>query len=564
MDFLACAKKFSLLDNLPLGAFVIDESYTIIIWNPCIASWTGINADSILGRQLTDIYPHFAQEMYLSRIDPILQGGPPTIFSSQLHGHLFPSTLPSGRKRIFETTVSNIPGDNEDEFYALFVMKDVTELSYRIVEFRKVAQQNLEEIEQRKIVEAELRKANEKILAQTKAVIEEERLKVLLQMVGATASELDQPLMHLLANIELLESEPKAPKSFGKRIEAIGKTGRLISDSLKKMQHFGHVARDVPEPKIDAGHIYGERQFLCVDSDPASFGTLEAMLTRCGYDNPRHAPTLEQAFTLLEKETFNLVFLDYQFPDGDAFDMLNFIKKKDIQVPLIVLSGQGDELVVSRLFKAGVTDYLPKTFLNKKSLGDSISFSLEKYHFKRDKDRALRVMGDLSTKDGLTGLYNRRYFMEALERETSGTERYARPLALCLMDIDFFKKVNDSYGHNVGDKVLKQIAKFILAALRKYDIPCRYGGEEFGLLLPNTEQQGAWAVCERIRQSVEAHQFEYEGFSFKITLSAGIALRHCGREFNVDKEILKETFVKQADLALYQAKAQGRNRIILA
>ena len=174
-------------------------------------------------------------------------------------------------------------------------------------------------------------------------------------------------------------------------------------------------------------------------------------------------------------------------------------------------------------------------------------------------------MGDLSTKDGLTGLFNRRYFMEALERETSGTDRYDRPLALCLIDIDHFKSVNDTYGHNVGDKVLQRIAGFITSALRKYDIPCRYGGEEFGLPFAQPPKKtGPGVVCERIRHSVEAHLFKYEGHSFRVTLSAGVALRQAGRDFIVDKDILKETFVKQADMALYQAKDQGRNRTVFA
>ena len=124
------------------------------------------SADAIVGSLLFDEYTHFSQQMYRSRIDPILQGGPPTIFSSQLHGRLFPCVTPHGKKRIFETTVSNIPSDEEGEFYALFVIRDVTELSNRIMEYRKIQKQNTEEIEHRKIVEDELRKANEKILAQ--------------------------------------------------------------------------------------------------------------------------------------------------------------------------------------------------------------------------------------------------------------------------------------------------------------------------------------------------------------------------------------------------------------
>lgn len=561
MSSSAFKEKYSVLNNLPIGVFVLDDNYKILFWNICIASWTKKDSDEMVGCQIGDVYPKFKEDLYQSRINPILAGGPPTIFSSQAHGHLFPCRLPDGKRRILHTTVSNIPAVEKGRFFAMFAVKDVTELSYRIMDYRKIQQQAQEEIEQRKAVEGELRKANEKILAQTKAVIEEERLKVLLQMAGATAHELNQPLMILLGNIELLEMDRQNPKKLIEHIGKINKAGKRIADIIKKIQKVRHVAKKSYSGGDDIIDIYQKERLLCVEDDHACFKMIKAMLDRSGHKDVSHADTLEKAKKMLNDARFDLMILDYLLPDGDAFDLLEFLRHQEIHLPVVVLTGHGDEATASQLFRKGATDYLSKAHLSKKSLKESIEFSLEQSYLKRDKERAMLVMGDLSTKDELTGLFNRRYFMEALVRETSGTDRYDQSLALCLMDIDHFKTVNDTYGNIIGDKVLKRIAGFIMAALRKYDVPCRYGGEEFGILLPNTGGAGAQSVCNRIREDVEAHMFEYGGFSFNVTLSVGIALRTKSDEKG--GALSGEYLIQMADTALYRAKTEGRNRVIV-
>ena len=167
----------------------------------------------------------------------------------------------------------------------------------------------------------------------------------------------------------------------------------------------------------------------------------------------------------------------------------------------------------------------------------------------------LGMMRHLAERDGLTGLHNRRGFDQQLEAEIARFERYRRPFALIMMDLDHFKKVNDQYGHEAGDEVLRRVGQIIEASLRDVDVAGRFGGEEFALLLPETDKSDAVAIAERIRQRVEAADIVAEGHHIRVTSSAGVAAIP---EKNVDvKNVLRI-----ADQLLYDAKHQGRNRVV--
>jgi diguanylate cyclase (GGDEF)-like protein len=160
----------------------------------------------------------------------------------------------------------------------------------------------------------------------------------------------------------------------------------------------------------------------------------------------------------------------------------------------------------------------------------------------------------LTTIDGLTQAFNRRYFEEALDREISRAKRYTRELSLILIDIDHFKKVNDTHGHLAGDAVLKQLAALIKDKTRKEDIFARYGGEEFAMLIPEVSHANALATAEKTRRLVEGHRFEFEGQYLPLTISAGVA--SISNEDADGAEMLR-----RADAKLYEAKSAGRNRV---
>ena len=162
----------------------------------------------------------------------------------------------------------------------------------------------------------------------------------------------------------------------------------------------------------------------------------------------------------------------------------------------------------------------------------------------------------MSVLDGLTGLYNRRQFEINLEQEYNRSKRHMSEFSLAILDIDFFKKVNDTYGHQYGDYVLKSVADLMKASFRKTDLLYRYGGEELVIIMPETNIEGAIIPVQRLRRSVEEFDFNYNGVKAKVTVSMGLTMNY--QEFNSAQQLLKS-----ADEALYKAKESGRNRVIL-
>lgn len=175
------------------------------------------------------------------------------------------------------------------------------------------------------------------------------------------------------------------------------------------------------------------------------------------------------------------------------------------------------------------------------------------FHLTQEK-KYTEKLAELANHDALTGVHNRHYFNQELEKEIAKSRRYKIDLSLCIIDIDHFKRVNDTYGHPIGDQVLKSLATICKTVLRDVDIVVRFGGEEFIVILPSTPIEGALLTAERIRKAIEEHNFNYDEVALNCTVSVGVA-SHDNKDWN-DKDL-----IKAADIALYEAKKQGRNRV---
>jgi diguanylate cyclase len=165
-----------------------------------------------------------------------------------------------------------------------------------------------------------------------------------------------------------------------------------------------------------------------------------------------------------------------------------------------------------------------------------------------------KILLDINLKDSLTGAYNRLFLTTRLQEEFERHRRYSRTLSLIMLDIDYFKKVNDTYGHQCGDFILKSVCETINAILRKVDMLVRFGGEEFCCLLPETDLQSAMIMAERIRKAIEKKEFNYNDAVIRITVSLGV------HEFRGDIDS-PDTLLRTADEALYKAKEAGRNQV---
>jgi diguanylate cyclase (GGDEF)-like protein len=210
----------------------------------------------------------------------------------------------------------------------------------------------------------------------------------------------------------------------------------------------------------------------------------------------------------------------------------------------------------------GADDYLPKPY-NELELIARIYASLRTKALQdelRVKNAQLEeLLGKveiMAITDALTGLYNRRRFLDVLSKEFEKERRYSTPFSIIMMDIDFFKKINDNYSHQTGDRVLKEISDIISGSIREIDTAARYGGEEFVVVLPNTDKENARISAERMRSSISSYKFPE--VSYNITVSFGISGLPDSLLVNQDK------LLRCADYALYRAKQNGRNRVEVA
>ena len=167
-----------------------------------------------------------------------------------------------------------------------------------------------------------------------------------------------------------------------------------------------------------------------------------------------------------------------------------------------------------------------------------------------------RSIYESATRDGLTRIFNKKYFLDTLRKEFAYCLRHRVPLSMVMLDIDHFKKINDTYGHLAGDAVLKEVALTVRGRTRREDVFARFGGEEFALLLPEVDQKGAGHLAEKARKLVEKHEFVFDGETIPVTLSAGVATVQKKTETPAE-------LIRRADEKLYEAKTAGRNRVVV-
>lgn len=453
--------------------------------------------------------------------------------------------------------IESISKGAQDYLIKQEINSDILSRSIRHAIERKRIEQELKNVNQelRNTVE-ELKEANRKILENQKSVIEEERLKALLEMSGTTAHELNQPLTSLLGHIELIKLRKDNPGKLAHHIDIIESSGKRIADIAKKISDLGLDEKKTSSSDSFIIDIQREINLLSIEDSDRDFEKIRDLLQDSDKIKLSRALSIEKAMDMLKQGAFDLIILDYLLPDGNGLDFFKMMKKREVEIPVVVNTAYGDEIIASQFIKEGAYDYISKKNLNKKSLFRSINNALEKFRLKKEIKKAWEKMAKMATKDELTGLYNRRYFQEIFEREADRACRYGNQLVLGMMDLDNFKRINDTYGHLAGDMALAEIGNILNRHSRLSDLVCRYGGEEFAVLLPSTDIEKANLVFERLRKVVSQHPFEYKSSSFKVTISIGVAMY----DRQADQSLVN--LFEQADQALYQAKNSGGNQVV--
>ncbi|MCJ8518928.1 two-component system cell cycle response regulator [Pseudorhizobium tarimense] len=257
---------------------------------------------------------------------------------------------------------------------------------------------------------------------------------------------------------------------------------------------------------------------------------------------------------------FDLVIVNASLDEYDPLRLCSQLRSLERTrfLPLLLVTEPGAEDVIVRALDIGVNDYIIRPI----DPNEMVARSLTQIKRKRYNDRlrtSVRQTIELAVTDGLTGLNNRRYLDSHLKTLFNRAAARGRALSVCITDIDRFKQVNDTYGHDAGDEVLKEFSARIRSTVRGADLACRYGGEEFVVVMPDTDASLARLIAERLRGLIENEPFVLcrAGVTLNITASLGIASNEQGAE-------TPEQLLKQADKALYEAKNGGRNRVVAA
>ncbi len=294
-----------------------------------------------------------------------------------------------------------------------------------------------------------------------------------------------------------------------------------------------------------------KRKILVVDDMPNNLRILENFLLKNDYDVycvDNGAGALEIA----RKVNPDLILLDVMMPDMDGYDTCLKIRESSqlSDIPVIFLTAKSQQNDILHAFEVGGNDYVVKPFFFQEVL-HRIRVQVE--------NKLLREqLYNLSMKDALTGLWNRRYFMEAAKSEFIRAQRYKRDLCVAIGDIDDFKKINDNYGHCTGDSIITMVSDIMMSELRSCDCVCRWGGEEFAFLLPETDKSDSAVVIERIRQKISEKTLENAGFEIGVTMSFGLS----GIYETGDSEVSFDILYRIADKRMYSAKTTGKNRVV--
>lgn len=288
-------------------------------------------------------------------------------------------------------------------------------------------------------------------------------------------------------------------------------------------------------------------RLLLIDDDDILRSYLAEEFHLRGYEVEEAADVATAKLKLYEQH-YDMLLLDLMMYPQSGYEMFKFLKDDPSMkwIPLIVLSGREDLEDKVRCLRSGADDYVTKPF-----------------QFEELEARVYNVVTrsrqfeSMAFRDGLTGVYNRRYFDHQLKVEMEWAKREEEPISLAFIDIDNFKAVNDTYGHQAGDMVLKGLGHILQSNLRTTDLLARYGGEEFVVLMPRTDGDVAQSVIERVLEKVRlqtvARMPEHE---FHITFSSGIT--------QWKPDVTPEEMLRQADDAMYRAKTEGRNRVVFA
>lgn len=294
-------------------------------------------------------------------------------------------------------------------------------------------------------------------------------------------------------------------------------------------------------------HTNAEKPLVLLIDD--SIDVHRLLQVRLRHEQIRLAGTTrpKEAVEMAKRDVPSTILLDLDMPEMDGFEVLRALKddSRTHNIPVIVLSALSSSEDKVTAFDLGATDYVTKPF--------DLSELRARLRAALRLDQLLHLLAERADVDGLTGMGNRAHFNKRWGEKVAECRRYPNPLALAMVDVDFFKRINDTYGHPAGDEVLQGVSKLLQAECRQPDVLCRYGGEEFAIIMPSTNPRDAHRVAERIREALMRVIWPRHP-DHPVTISIGMA----GTDGELG-DMTPERWIEIADKNLYTAKHSGRN-----
>jgi len=372
---------------------------------------------------------------------------------------------------------------------------------------------------------------------------------------------LDQPsdkLAGLEAGADDFLTKPVNDIALTTRVKSLSRL-KMVTDELQ-LRVSSSEGLGLSTDGVKSAQLYDGRKgkVLIVDDKPSSFERMSRVLTSEQAVSVVSNP--QEALFKAAEDDFDLVIVSLAMEDFDALRLCSQLRSLDRtrMVPLLLVTREGEEQQLIRAIDLGVNDYIQRPV----EPNELLARCRTQVRRKRANDElrnSVQQTMEMAIKDPLTGLYNRRYFDSHMEALLDKACAGGQALSLMVLDIDHFKLVNDTYGHQAGDEVLKTFAERIQRNMRSKNLVCRFGGEEFVIVLPETDRDLAYVIAERMRREIADSPFLVLNGSLQIaiTVSAGLAAL-AGPQDHADD------LVSRADKALYDAKRNGRNQVVMA
>jgi two-component system cell cycle response regulator len=332
---------------------------------------------------------------------------------------------------------------------------------------------------------------------------------------------------------------------------------KMMIDEIRLRQNTGKELGMMPQFSLDDNNISG-RVLIVEDSPMAAEKMFNVLNGKCECI-VESDPQPETILKHLQSQEFSLVIVSLDLQKMDGLRLCAMIRSIEIlrRLCLLVVIEDGDRRKLVQALDLGVNDYVKRPIDFNEFMARVVT-QLKRHHYAEQLRHNMEASMEYAVTDPLTGLFNRRYLNMHLNGLIEKTSHSSKTLALCILDIDFFKSVNDTYGHDVGDEVLQEFARHLVDNVRNVDLVVRLGGEEFVIVMPETELRQASIGADRIRAKISDTPFIVntpEG-KLSVTASIGIACLNSSSE-------TAESLIKRADAALYRAKKTGRNRVVL-